>query len=270
MTTKDHTVNDTSTPSSLSRRALLVTGGATITAGALLAACGGSSSGSNVPRLGEAPTTTALPTGNVTDEVLLRTAMSVEYNAIDTYATVIAAGTFDAATNAVLSQFSADHQAHANALAGLITSMGGAPYAKANPRLTEVYINPALELIAASDDVPGDTLALAHALETLAAQTYQAFVAWINNPAIRAAAMGIGDQEARHTVVLAQAIRGGAAGVLPAVGDDGKNLVAAVPSAFGSLSSIQVSVGKVTEAGTKPTLSLETPSLNSLIYDYLS
>lgn len=270
MTTKDNDVNNTANPSRLSRRTLLATGGATITAGALLAACGGSSSGTNVPRLGDAPTTTALPTGNVTDEVLLRTAMSVEYNAIDTYATVIAAGTFDAGTNAVLRQFSADHQQHANSLAGLIALIGGTPYAKANPRLTEVYIIPALELIAASDDVPGDTLALAHALETLAAQTYQAFVAWINSPAIRSAAMTIGDQEARHTVVLAQAIRGGAAGVVPASNDEGKALVAAVPSAFGSLGSIQVSVGKTTDAGTKPTLVLETPSLNSLIYDYMS
>lgn len=266
--TKEPHVNDNATP--LSRRTLLVAGGATITAGALLAACGGSSAGTNVPRLGEAPTTTALPDGTVSDEVLLRTAMSVEYNAIDTYASVVASGTFDAATNAVLRRLSADHQQHANSLSSLITAMGGAPYAKANSRLTEVYLAPALELVSQSDDVPGDTLLLAHALETLAAQTYQAFVAWINDPALRAAAMGIGNEEARHTVVLAQAIRGGAAGVLPATDDAGKALVAAVPSAFGSLGSIQVSVGKVTDAGTKPTLSLETPSLNSLVYDYMS
>lgn len=255
----------------ISRRSLLVTGGATLTAGALLAACGGSSSSSgNIARLGESPTTTALPNGAVTDEVLLRTAMSIEFNAIDTYATVVASGTFDAATNAVLKRFSSEHAAHAAALSGLITGMGGTPYTKANQRVTDLYITPALKLIAESDDVPGDTLLLAHALETLAAQTYQSFVAWINDPALRAAAMGIGDEEARHTVVLAQAIRGGAAGVVPANDDQGKALIAAVPSAFGSLSSIQVSVGKLTDAGTKPTLTLETPSLNSLTYDYLS
>ncbi len=266
MTKESHVSNN-----NISRRTLLVTGGTTLTAGALLAACGGSAPGSsNIARLGESPTTTVLPDGAVTDEVLLRTAMSVEYNAIDTYATVVAAGTFDAATNAVLQRFSGEHASHANALAALITSMGGTPYTKANQRVTDLYITPALKLISESDDVPGDTLLLAHALETLAAQTYQSFVGWINDPALRAAAMGIGEEEARHTVVLAQAIRGGAAGVVPATDDQGKALIAAIPAAFGSLGSIQVTVGKLTDAGTKPTLTLETPSLNSLMYDYLS
>lgn len=265
----DRNTNDASHV--MSRRSLLVTGGVTLTAGALLAACGGSSAGSsNVPRLGESPTTTALPDGSVTDEVLLRTAMSVEHNAIDTYASIISAGTFDASVNTLLRTFSDEHSRHAAALAALVTSMGGTPYNKANQRVTDLYITPALALIAQSDDIPGDTTLLAHALETLAAQTYQSFVGWLNDPKLRSAAMAISDEEARHTVVLAQMIRGGAEGVVPKNDDQGKALIAAVPSAFGSLASIQVSLGKVTDAGTKPTITMDTPSLNSLMYDYMS
>ncbi|MSO59519.1 MAG: hypothetical protein EXQ63_04250 [Ilumatobacteraceae bacterium] len=262
-------INKSSRNNAFSRRTMLRTSGITITAGMLLAACTKKVSTGALPRIGESPTTTVLPEGLITDEVLLRTAMSVEYNAIDTYATVIEAKIFKAGTNNLLKRFSQDHESHAEALSGLIKELNGSPYKKANPNVTSLYINPALDLVTSSEDPTADALVLAHALETLAAQTYQAFVVMLLDPALRSAAMSIADQEARHTVVLAQAIRPGLAGLLPGTNEAGKPLIAAIPSAFGSLSTIPIAVGKPNESGNKTTLVLETPSLNSFIYDYI-
>ena len=265
----DINITEAARNNAFSRRTLLRTSGITLTAGVLLAACSKKISTGSLPRIGESPTTTMMPEGLVTDEVLLRTAMSVEYNAIDTYATVIDAKIFKTGTNDILKRFSEDHAAHADALSGLIKQLNGSPYNKANPNVTSLYINPALELVTASDDPVTDALVLAHALETLAAETYQAFVVMLADPALRSAAMSIADQEARHTVVLAQAIRPGLAGLVPGTNDSGKPLVAAIPSAFGSLSTIPIAIGKPNESGNKTTLVLETPSLNSFIYDYI-
>jgi hypothetical protein len=50
----------------------------------------------------------------------------------------------------------------------------------------------------------------------------------------------------------------------------GKAKIASVPSAFGSLSIIQISIGTPNSEGSKTNLSLETPSLNGLVYDAIS
>ena len=261
--------NDSAPVDAFTRRTLLRTGGIAITTGVLLAACTKKVSTGSLPRIGESPTTTMLPEGIISDEVLLRTAMSVEYNAIDTYAAVVEAKIFKAGTNDTLKRFSEDHAGHADALSGLIKQLNGTPYKKANPNLTSLYLRPALDLVSSSDDPAADALVLAHALETLAAETYQAFVPMLLDGGLRSAAMGIADEEARHTVVLAQAIRPGFAGLLPGTNDSGKPLIAAIPSAYGSLSTIPILVGKPNETGNKTTLILETPSVNSFIYDYI-
>jgi hypothetical protein len=45
--------------------------------------------------------------------------------------------------------------------------------------------------------------------------------------------------------------------------------VTAIPSQFGSLAQIQLVVGAGDENGTRLKVNLETPSLNSLVYEYL-
>jgi rubrerythrin len=260
--------NTSSSAASLNRRSFLRIGGITATSAAVLAACGGESH-SDIARIGLSPETTALKTEHVTDEVLLRTAMSVEYLAIDTYNAVAKANvlTGDAASALeVAKAFIADHTEHAAALEALITARGGKPFKEANPRMMSLYVEPALALVVESDTPAADALAFAHALETLAASTYQGFVAQISEAALRADAMVIGAQEARHATVLAQAIRPGIEGLLPSVDDAGAALVAAVPSTFGTLAAVQVALGKPGESGSKNVLSIETPSLNSLIY----
>ncbi len=44
----------------------------------------------------------------------------------------------------------------------------------------------------------------------------------------------------------------------------------AVPSTFGLLSPVQIQLGKPNEADIRTTLILETPSLNSLAYEYMT
>jgi rubrerythrin len=269
------------TTSAYNRRRFLQTGGFAIATATLLAACGTDSpSGGGIPRIGNIPPTTALPEGIVSDEVLLRTATSLEFNAIETYDKVLELGLFTGETAAlasVVKRFRADHQAHAKALSEVITSMKGEPFECANEQITKLYINPALTLIlgdeatgvAASDNVLNDVLTLALGLESLAGATYQYYVSLISQPKLRSAAMGIADQEVRHAVVLAQALNPGINGIGPSTNPDtGKANVAAVPGAFGSLSTINVVIGKANEAGNKTTLNFETPSLNSMAYDY--
>ncbi|MFM8854182.1 MAG: hypothetical protein ACKOGL_13500, partial [Acidimicrobiaceae bacterium] len=83
--------------SQLTRRELLRLSGLSLASGLVLAACGkhtGVVDDGAIARLGESPSTTALAEAKVTDEVLLRTAASLEYNAIDTYTAALGLGVF--------------------------------------------------------------------------------------------------------------------------------------------------------------------------------
>lgn len=62
--------------SSLSRRRFFIAGGATISFGALLAACGGTTD-TGIARIGDSPEKTELVDAPVTDIALLRTATSL-------------------------------------------------------------------------------------------------------------------------------------------------------------------------------------------------
>lgn len=263
----------------LSRRQLLRISGISIAGTIALAACGKQADveeSSNIASAGTVPPTTALPSAEVNDIVLLRTAASLEYNAIDTYELALSAGllTGDYASLAdAVKRFRDDHQAHADAVNKLIVSLGGKPFTCANTRINEVYIAPAVELITAegNPDAAVDTVALAHALENIAAQTYQGVVGMLSTPSLRADAMRIGQDEARHAVVLAQVLNPGYASVGPTVNEaTGRPNIAAVPSAFGGLGSVTLTIGTPSEEGQKTNLILETPSLNSLAYDYVS
>lgn len=263
----------------LSRRQLLRLSGTTIAGSLLLAACGKQANveeSSNIASAGTVPPTTALPEAEVNDIVLLRTAASLEYNAIDTYEAALSAGllTGDYAKYAdAVKRFRDDHQKHADAVNGLVVALGGKAHECANARIKDVYIDPALALITASDnpDSARDTIALAHALENVAAQTYQGVVGLLSTPALRADAMRIGQDEARHAVVLAQVLNPGYAAVGPSVNPDtGRPNIASVPTAFGSLANVPLTIGKPSEEGVKTNLILETPSLNSFVYDFVS
>lgn len=264
----------------LNRRKFLQSGGLALASAAILAACGKNEKvATSYPRIGEAPTTTALPEGTVNDVVLLRTASSLEWCAIDAYTAAAGLGILPAAATSVVKRFQADHTSHASALTEVIKAAGGEPFECANARINDLYITPAIELITGSADKkiePSDTpledlLLLAHGLENLAAATYQYYVSMISQPSLRAAAMTIGQDEARHAAVLAQVIIPDGKGIAPSINETtGKANPAAVPGPFGSLAAVTFAIGKTSEAGTKTQLSLDTPSLNSMAYEYAS
>ena len=262
----------------ISRRDALRVGGLSVFGAAFLAACGKQSGvvpSANILSEGVVPPTTALPAGIVTDVVLLRTAASLEYNAIDTYNAVLEGdlltGDYAKLTDAV-KRFRDDHQAHADAVNRLVVASGGKAHTCANSRIDTLYIQPAIALVTAKDnpDMSKDVIALAHALENLATQTYQGVVASLTSPSLRGDAIRIAQDEARHAVVLAQVLNGGYASVGPTTNAaTGKPNVASVPSAYGSLSSVLLQVGTPNADGVKAALTLETPSLNGLIYDFV-
>ena len=109
----------------LTRRELLRLSGVSLASGLVLAACGkqdGVVDDNAITILGQSPVTTPLADAEVTDAVLLRTAASLEYNAIETYATALESKLLTGDLKKVAEmakRFSDDHQQHANAVNAL-------------------------------------------------------------------------------------------------------------------------------------------------------
>jgi hypothetical protein len=154
--------------------------------------------------------------------------------------------------------------------------------------------------VAASDDPTRDALALAHAMETAVASMHQALVVQLSLPTYRAAVMEQGHLAARRAAALALAINAenlvnplslqnanvstpttvaattttvqniaqGAATTTTAAAASAFDFqhYYAIPSQFGSLNAVQLGVGKPS-GGAQFTINIETPSLNSFIYD---
>lgn len=242
---------------------MLRSSGALVATSAVLAACG--SSTPSIARIGESPTMMKLEDLAVTDVALLRTAMSME--------TMAAAMLSDSAVTSlaskdsapVIAAFAAGHTSHLEDLRGLITARNGEPYSETNAKLMRAYGQTALDLVA-SGKLPEDTLALTLAVESLVASTYQYFVSLTAEPALRAGMVRLGGQSSRRAAIAAQLINGGTVGFAPALDKDGVALVATLPNTFGSLSTVQVKLGPPNEVGSRTTVLMDTPSLNSLIY----
>ena len=267
---------------SLSRRRFFLAGGATISFGALLAACGAGES-TGIARLGDSVPDNALADVEVTDVVLLRTATSLEYNAIYVYEAVASAGILSGDAATLAARFLSDHRAHAEATSSLTEKLGGTAFAEPNPRLQTIYVEPALKLIVGDTstgieptaDPVADVLALAYALETIAGSTYQAYIPKLSDPALRGSAIGIGEQEARHAALIGSLLNpdrlvssfGLSIATQYREDTDVPALAYAVPTSFGTLAPAPVILGAANETGTRTTVNLETPSLNSLIYE---
>ena len=250
---------------SISRRSVLRTSGLVAASGAFLAACKKSSVVA-IPRIGTVPPTTMLPTENVTDVALLRTAASVENSAKAAIDALVAQGNLSTDGVTLAKAFSTTHVSNATQVNAAVTAQGGAAISTTNANVDALYFNPALALIDGSADKPGDSLLLLQAIENYVTETYQFFVSMTNAAVLRAQMMKLAVHTSRQGAATAQLIRGGTAGFVPGVDDHGVALVATIPGAFGALSAVQVSLGKVSEAGTKTQVSMETPSLNSLEY----
>jgi rubrerythrin len=257
----------------IDRRKLLRNGGLAISMGAILAACGDRPEG-DPGRVGLAPPGSTLPTETVDDVVLLRTAQSLEYTAIDVYAAAADLGVLDATLTAVVERFVEDHTGHAAAVGELIVAAGGEEFPCANPWIMNRAVTPILEAVAESDDVLRDVLNIAHAFESLAAATYQDLVGALTSPELRQAAMQIGADEARHAATLAIAITGAPEAYFsPGLADDevlpdedGFPIPYAVPSVFGQVGSVELIVGAQNDEGGRLVLNLQTPAENTFVY----
>ena len=264
---------------SLDRRRLLRTGGLALSFGAIVAACGTNRNGNDDPgRVGEAPPSPTLPEASVNDVVLLRTAQSLEYVALDVYETASGLNVLTGAPAAAVERFVTDHIDHAGRIGQLIGELGGEEFACANPFIMDRLIAPLIEAISTSQDQLRDVLNTAFALESLAAESYQALVGSLTDPALRKEMMLIGADENRHAATLAIGITGPPeAYVSPALrgeevtpDEEGFPIPYAIPAQFGQLAGIDLVVGEPNEEGARFSETLQTPAENTFVYEYLS
>lgn len=112
------------------RRDAIKIGGVTLTLGAFLAACGEGVGGSDDPgRVGNAPEIEPLPEYSVDDAVLLRTASSLEYTAIEVYETILGLdGVVPDDMVPFVERLIEDHQGTADVMVELTTAAGGSPW----------------------------------------------------------------------------------------------------------------------------------------------
>lgn len=253
------------TPSQLSRRNILRSGGAIVASGAVLAACGGASHSGSIARIGSVPEIDKLETEHVSDVVLLRTAMSVEKMVATMMKDSRVTGLAESSVSPFLAKYAAAHETNMSVLAPLVTARGGQVVNEPNAKLMTAYGENALNLVE-EGKTAGDVLNLTLALESLVAATYQYFVSLTNEAALRADMMRLGAASSRRAAVAAQLIRGGTVGFSPAINEKGEELTATLPSVFGTLSAVQVVLGPVNEVGTRSPISMDTPSLNSMLY----
>lgn len=166
---------------------------------------------------------------------------------------------------------------------------------------------PEAKEIPASDDMKRDMLTLSHGMESIIAAAYQQYVTLLSKPATRAPVLQVGAANARHAALLALTINTArpdgyvsaddqAAAQVPldttpdaasttvqniaqsttAAATGGGNtqteIVApsALPGTFGSTATLQIVIGAGDENGTRLKLNLETPSVNSFEYEYLT
>lgn len=181
------------------RRQLFRVGGATILGAAVLAACG-SDDDSGTAESGNGPTTTQGATGGGgMDLTLAKTAVSVENLAVAAYTTAIDSGLVTDRTVAdAAATFRDHHQAHADALNGVVTGAGQSAITEPNAVLFEALVQPVLDAGPTQESIIG----LAYELETAAVQAYTFAGGNLSTPQLRSTIMTIGGIEARHAAIL--------------------------------------------------------------------
>jgi hypothetical protein len=186
------------------RRQFLRFGGLAVAGAAVLAACGGddddSSGASATSTTAMGGTTTTTGAGATMDLTLAKTAASLEKLAADTYETAIGSGLVTTmAIGDAAKLFQEHHQAHLDALNGVVTQSGASEITEANAAVKEAVIDPAVNAAKTEADI----VALAFTLEDAAAQTYVFAATQLSTPALRSTIMTIGGVEARHRALLA-------------------------------------------------------------------
>jgi hypothetical protein len=251
----------------VSRRRILAVGGFSVAMAAVVAACAADKPHAQVPQAGAAPTTTGLPEQVITDEVLLRTASSLEHTLVGAYAAVLALGTLPADAAETVRLFSSHHTDHAAFFEKSTRDIGGSAFTDPNAALQAKIVDPALKAIADAGNKPGDLLWFVYGLENVAAGTFQAFVPALHVPSLRGDVMSVGGIEARHAAIATKLIP--TATVVPPAPEDAAAApttttikggtttttpaaqaipVSQVPGSFGSLTAVAVAIVDVQES----------------------
>ena len=187
-----------------SRRGFFKIGGVTLLGATVLAACG--SDDDDPAETGGAPTTTAGGTGDGgLDLTLAKTAASVENLAVAAYQTAIDSGIVtDATIGAAAAAFRDHHQAHADAINGVVTGAGAEAVTAPNQVLFDALVQPVLDAGPTQDSI----VQLAYDLETAAVQAYTFAGGNLSTPELRSTLMTIGGVESRHAAVLKMLAQG--------------------------------------------------------------
>jgi hypothetical protein len=136
------------------------------------------------------------------DVQILQTAASIENLAVATYATALTLPFIGGASaNPVVKTFAmktkAQHEDHAKGFNAAVKNLGGAEQHKPDPKYHK-YVN--LQKPKLTD--AGSVVALAIALEDVAAQTYTMNVTQVSNSELRLMFAGVAGVEAQHKAIL--------------------------------------------------------------------
>ena len=261
----------------LGRRDVLKIGGLTLSLAAIVAACGDDISGSTDPgRIGIAPPITEPPDYPVDDAVLFRTGSSIEQTTILLYEAILDLGVLDEAGTTLVGQLLESHRALDKVMGELTVAAGGEVWPCTNPWFNDRYLVPITDAIKASDNQIRDIYNVAVSFENLGAATYQQYSVQVTQPEQRVAVVNASALDSRQSAVLVIAVEGSDGYVSPAIDGlevgtdaDGVPLQYAIPWRFGSVAQFELIVGPPNEEGTREDFVIQTPSLNSYIYNEL-
>jgi hypothetical protein len=178
----------------ISRRRFIAVGGGAAATSVVLAACGDDNGDDTAATTMDSGATmdvsddSALAQFGDGDLGILNYALTLEYIEAAFYAEVVRSGLFKGGDLALIRSFSADEQAHVDALTATVRKLGGTPAPR--PKTTFPL-----------DDATS-VLDLAATVENLGAAAYLGQAARIKSDAVIAAALSIHSVEARHAAAL--------------------------------------------------------------------
>ena len=283
----DTTPSVLATPTS--RRTMLRLGGLAAVAAAITAACSENTEAGRLGRVGTGSPAPELEDPILNDGVLMRTAAGIEFSIANAYQRILESGTLASSSAAypelgdqtdLVTAFRQHHLDAADSYNEGAVTAGEEAWDCGNSRLDSAYLEPiftrieegtpasenALE-IPPSDDPLRDLINLVYALEHLSAETGQAMVGEVNDPALRPAALAVATRSARQATVVALAANPTGYLANPDAEDE-IPLPVALPTRYGSLAAITYVGGAGDENGVRLKLNLETPSLNSFAYPF--
>ena len=260
------------------RREALKLGGLTISATAFLAACGSGRGGDDAPgRVGFAPPIEELGDFPIDDAVLLRTASSLELTAIAVYEAVLDTGLLDGDLTDLVERIIENHQMVADEMGVLTESVGGVAWECTNPWYMERTVAPLLAAVLDSDNPMRDIINTAVVLENIAAATHQTLAIELIDADAAQATLAAAKLESRHSAHIVAVARGADGYVNPLIDGDGDAPLDAdgvpykfsITNRFGATGQVELVAGKPDENGVRQTFIIQTPSLNSWIYNEL-